>query len=57
MRSIKRISAYEAREAKDPSFAAGQLAAVVYAAALPAAVSQYGYQGCVYGLAGGLGGR
>lgn len=48
---ISRLPHYEAIAAHDPGFAAGQLAADVYAASLPAAVARYGYEGCVYGLA------
>jgi hypothetical protein len=54
IKTVERIGAYEAREAKDPSFAAGQLAAVVYAASQPLALNQFAYQGCVYALALGV---
>ncbi len=57
LRAIERIADYEAHGAKDPSFAAGQLGAVVYAASRPAAANQFAYQGCVYALARELEGR
>jgi hypothetical protein len=34
-----------------PSFAAGQLGALVYQMSLPESDASYGYQGCVYQLA------
>lgn len=49
-RLIARLPHYEAIAAHDPSFAAGQLAADVYAANLPERVARYGYQGCAWGL-------
>lgn len=46
---IAAIDSYEKRV--DGSFVAGQLAAGAYAATLPQARSQFGYQGCIYSLA------
>jgi hypothetical protein len=51
---IASIGSYESHEAKEYSFTAGQLAADTYEATLPAAVGQFGYQGCIYSLAGQL---
>lgn len=51
---IGRLGKFEARERTDQSFAAGQLAADVYAATLEGEEAQGGYQGCVYALAQGL---
>ncbi len=51
---IAAIGKYAKHETKDVSFVAGQLAAHAYEAILPAAIAQYGYQGCVYALAQGL---
>jgi hypothetical protein len=51
---IDRIANFENNSPTDASFTAGQLAADVYEATLPAAVGQYGYEGCVYSLARGL---
>lgn len=48
---IARIGTYESNAPKDASFTAGQLGADTYQATLPAAVGQYGYEGCVYALA------
>ena len=48
---IATVGSYEKRVSKDASFAAGQLAADVYQATLPASTGQFGYQGCVYSLA------
>ena len=54
---IDRIASYETHSPTDASFTSGQLAADVYEASLPAAIGQYGYEGCVYALARGLEGR
>jgi hypothetical protein len=51
---IARIAAYEAHDATDPGFVAGQLAADVYAATLEEEEAQAGYRGCVHALAQGL---
>jgi hypothetical protein len=51
---IDRIATFEGHSSTDASFTAGQLAADVYQATLPAGVSEYGYEGCVYALARGL---
>ena len=51
---IGRIASFESSDSKDASFTAGQLAADVYGATLSAASSQYGYEGCIYLLAGRL---
>jgi hypothetical protein len=51
---IDRIDSYETHSPTDASFTSGQLGADVYQASLPAAVGQYGYEGCVYALARGL---
>lgn len=51
---IARIASFERHAATDVSFASGQLAADVYEATLPAAIGQYGYEGCIYSLARGL---
>jgi hypothetical protein len=51
---IEEIGRYERRSGTEPSFTAGQLAAGTYEATLPEAVAIYGYQGCVYSLAGRL---
>jgi hypothetical protein len=51
---IARVGSYEKHASQDASFTAGQLAADTYAATLPEADSQAGYQGCVYALARGL---
>jgi hypothetical protein len=48
---IARIGSYEASASKSASFTSGQLGADAYQATLPAAIAQYGYQGCVYALA------
>ncbi len=48
---IANIDKYAKQVSKDPSFAAGQLAADAYQATLPVQIGQYGYQGCVYALA------
>jgi predicted small lipoprotein YifL len=49
--AIAQLPRYEAIAPHDPSFAAGQLGADVYAASLPEGVGRYGYRGCVWGLA------
>jgi hypothetical protein len=54
VKMIDRIASFESRASTDASFTAGQLAADVYQATLPAEVSEYGYEGCVYALAQGL---
>jgi hypothetical protein len=51
---IARIASFESHSSTDSGFTAGQLAADVYAATLPEAAAQYGYEGCVYALARGL---
>jgi hypothetical protein len=51
---IGRLAGFENHSPTDVSFTAGQLAADVYEATLPAGVGQYGYEGCVYSLAQGL---
>jgi hypothetical protein len=48
---IAKIGTYAKHVSTDASFAAGQLAADAYQGTLPAAVGQYGYEGCVYALA------
>lgn len=48
---IARIGTYAKHVSTDASFAAGQLAADAYQGTLPAAIGQYGYEGCVYALA------
>jgi hypothetical protein len=48
---IDRIDTYENHSPTDASFTSGQLGADAYQATLPAAVGQYGYEGCVYVLA------
>ena len=48
---IAKIESYEADASKSASFTAGQLGADAYQATLPAALAQYGYEGCVYALA------
>lgn len=53
-RMIARIGTFKAHASTDPSFVAGQLAADTYAATLPEAAAQAGYQGCIYALAQGL---
>ncbi|HWP33235.1 MAG TPA: hypothetical protein VNL97_05760 [Solirubrobacterales bacterium] len=50
-RLVERLGRYERLSSRDRSFAAGQLAATVYAATLPEALARYGFQGCVYALA------
>ncbi len=54
---VDRIDSYENHSPTDASFTSGQLGADVYEATLPAAIGQYGYEGCVYALARGLEGR
>ena len=51
---IDRIASFENHSPTDASFTAGQLAADVYEATLPAGIGQYGYEGCVYALSRGL---
>jgi hypothetical protein len=51
---INRIASFENHSPTDASFTAGQLGADVYQATLPAAIGQYGYEGCVHALAEGL---
>ncbi|HVC06926.1 MAG TPA: hypothetical protein VND98_05000 [Solirubrobacterales bacterium] len=51
---IDRIGSFENHAPTDASFTSGQLAADVYEAALPPAIGQYGYEGCVYALSQGL---
>lgn len=48
---IEELPAYERKAPHDPNFAAGQLAATVYAATLPEEIRQEGFRGCVYELA------
>jgi hypothetical protein len=48
---IGHIDTYERHISSNQSFIAGQLAADAYQAILPKAISQFGYQGCVYALA------
>jgi hypothetical protein len=57
LKLIDRIATYENHSPTDASFTSGQLGADVYEASLPAAIGQYGYEGCVYSLARGLEGR
>lgn len=58
---IAKLPSFEDKAFRDYSFAAGQLAALVYEKSLAAAQGPYGFQGCVYelarGLEGELGGR
>jgi hypothetical protein len=51
---VRQIRAFEKATHAAPSFPAGQLAADVYQATLPAKMAQYGYQGCVHALATGF---
>jgi hypothetical protein len=51
MKLIKELPAYQKRDSKDPSFAAGQLGATVYSMTLPEESRPDGYKGCVYALA------
>jgi hypothetical protein len=49
---VAELGKYEERYRSDPSFVAGQLAALVYERTLPEdELAMYGYQGCVYSLA------
>jgi hypothetical protein len=48
---IAEIGHWAKQSKRDEGFTAGQLAADVYQATLPEAVSRFGYQGCVYSLA------
>jgi hypothetical protein len=48
---IAELPKFEAQAGGSPNFAAGQLAAGVYEAALPEKEKVAGYQGCVYELA------
>ena len=51
---IDRIGSHEGYSPTDASFTSGQLGGDVYEATRPAEIGQYGYEGCVYALAGWL---
>jgi hypothetical protein len=54
----KALGQLDAAEAHpSPDFVAGQLAGLVYEGTLDGEAAQYGYRGCVYGLAEGVGQR
>jgi hypothetical protein len=48
---VAQLPGFEKSSARNYSFAAGQIGALVYEASLPAATAAYGYRGCVYSLA------
>ncbi len=53
--AVAELPKYEKQEATNGSFAAGQLAALVYERSLPEdKLAIFGYQGCVYSLARGV---
>jgi hypothetical protein len=51
---VAELERYEAEVALDPNFVAGQLGASVYEMTLAKDAQPYGFQGCVYELAGQL---
>jgi hypothetical protein len=51
---LEELPRYEEEAVRDPSFVAGQIAAMVYEATLAGGAGDYGFQGCVFALAGGL---
>jgi hypothetical protein len=57
LKLVSELARYEAEAKDEASFIAGQIAATVYAATLPEAQHDYGFEGCVYALSRVLAGE